>query len=202
MPRRSLVALVVAALVAVVGCSSGSDEPQAEPGASSVTAGDLTLDVFAADIVSAQEERAPLPDSSRRAVLRVLQRTFDATVVAPLTEGRGGDLAELFTADAAARASGPDRGALFDEGFAPLEELVGTRTGVALTALAGDGGAPAIVVAKVDWDVRDAEDAVRVRRVGELTLEPVFGTWFVSAYTLLVSRTAGGDTTTTTASTP
>lgn len=201
MPRRSLAALLVA-LLALAGCSSDSDEPQAKPGASSTSAGDLDLDVFAAEVVSAQHERQQLPAAARRQALRVLQRTFDATVVEPLTTGKGGDLAQLFTADANARATGPDRGAVFDEGFAPLDQLVGTTTSVALTGLAGDDGAPALLVAKIDWDVRDAADAVRVRRVGELTLVPAFGTWVVGAYTLLVSRTAGGETTTTTGATP
>lgn len=201
MPRRSPV-LLLAALLVLAGCSSGSDEPRAKPGASSISAGDLDLDVFAAEVVSPHQERQQLPAASRRQALRVLQRTFDATVVDPLTKGRGGDLAELFTADAAARATGADRPAMFDEGFAPVEELIGTSTSVALTALAGDDGAPAMLVAKLDWDVRSVDDAVRVRRVGELTLLPVFGTWLVGAYTVLVSRTAGGETTTTTAATP
>jgi hypothetical protein len=200
-PRRSLAALLVA-LCALAGCSSGSDEPRAKPGVTGVRAGDLTLDVFAAEVVSPQRERAELAPALRRQALRVLQRTFDATVVDPLTTGRGGDLSKLFTADAAARASGPDRGAVFDEGFAPLEQLVGSRTSVALTGLAGDDGAPAMLVARIDWDVRDAADAVQVHRVGELTLVPAFGTWVVGAYTMLVNRTAGGETTTTTAATP
>lgn len=201
MPRRYL-ALLLAALLALAGCSSGSDEPRAEPAASSTSAGDLDLDVFAAEVVSAQQDRRPLPAPARRQALRVLQRIFDATVVDPLTTGTGGDVTQLFTADAAARATGPDRGAVFDEGFAPIDHLVGRTTSVALAGLAGDDGAPVMLVAEIDWDVRDAADAVRVRHVGELTLVPAFGTWVVGAYTLLVSRTAGGRTTTTTAASP
>ena len=201
MPRRSLAALLVALLV-LAGCSSDSDEPQAKPGASSTSAGDLDLDAVESSLVSASKERSPLPDVARREALRVLQETFDATVVRPLTKGAPGDLRLLFTPDAAARITGPDRAAMFDEGFPPVADLVGSRTHVSLTGLAGDDGAPALLVANIDWEVRALDDSVRVQRFGELTLTPIFGTWVVSAYSVLVNRTAGGETTTTTAATP
>lgn len=152
--------------------------------------GDLVLDLAGADVVSRDRDRRPLGEPAAAAALRTVQRAFDATVVRPLTSGRAGDVSTFFTADAAARATGPDRGSVFDEGFRPVK-LVGTKTDVLLTGLDGGDGRVALLVAKVDWDVRAADRSLRVRRVGELTLVPAFGTWVVSAYTLLVNRTGG-----------
>jgi hypothetical protein len=69
---------------------------------------------------------------------------------------------------------------------------------VRLTALDGGSG-PTLIVAKINWDLRSANGQVRIQRVGELTLVPVYGTWVVGAYSVVTNRTIGGATTTTTA---
>ena len=201
--RQSLAVALVAGLAAA-GCSSGSDEPQARPGVSQqrAEAGALDLDVTAAEVVSPHQAKGPLDGPTREAVLATLQKTFDATVVGPLRDGDAGSLRSLFTDDAAERATGPDRAAVFDDIAGPVDELVVDKANVRLTGLHGDKAEAALVVAKIDWDVRSADGSVRVRRIGELSLIPVFGTWLVGAYSVITSRTADGDTTTTTAATP
>ncbi|MCU1485989.1 MAG: hypothetical protein JWN67_2735 [Actinomycetia bacterium] len=193
-----MAAALLLVLVAGACSSSGKDEPQARPGVTGgqVVEGDLTLDTVAWDEVSPRKAVGPLDDVDRASVMKTLQATFDATVVRPLTTGTAGAIDALFTADAAARAAGPDRVALFDEGLPRVKDLEATRANVRLTAL-DNGNGPALVVAKVDWDVRG--DGVHVQRIGELSLVPVLGVWMVGAYTVITTRTAGGSTTTTTA---
>jgi hypothetical protein len=180
------------------GCSSGKKEPQAKPGLTEQHAvkGDLQLDTVAWDEVSPSKATGPLDDASRAGAMKVLQGTFDATVVAPITTGKAGAIARYFTGDALQHATGVDRAALFDEGLPRTKDLEATKANVRLTALDGGDG-PGLIVAKVDWDVRG--DGVRVQRVGELSLIPVLGTWLVGAYSVITTRTAGGSTTTTTA---
>jgi hypothetical protein len=161
-----------------------------------VVTGDLRLDAVAWDEVSPRKAFGPLDDVDRVAAMRTLQATFDATVVRPLTTGRAGAIDATFTADAAARATGQDRAALFDEGLPKVKDLEATKADVRLTALDGGDG-PKLIVAKVNWDVRGA--GVHVQRIGELSMVPAFGTWLVAAYTIITTRTAGGSTTTTTA---
>jgi hypothetical protein len=200
--RRSVIAALVLCLLASA-CSSAKKQAQSKPGVTeqhaAATGGDLALDVVAWDEVSSARATRPLDDVNRAAAMKTLQRTFDATVVRPVTTGKAGSIEKVFTADAAARADGQDRAALFDEGLPRVRDLFGDKANVRLTALAGDDGTPALIVAKIDWDVRSGDGKVRVRRIGELSMTPVLGTWLVGAYTVLASRTVGGTTTTTTA---
>jgi hypothetical protein len=201
--RRSLAALAVALLVAT-GCSSDPPKSSTPPGVDGVRAakGDLILDVVGDDLVSPVRATEPLPASDRKVLEKQLQKAFDATVALPLVKGHAGTIKTVFSPDAAGRAFGPDRAAMFDEGFTRVRKLEGTRTDVRLTGLAADDGALRTVVAKFDWDVRSRADGIRIHRVGELTLVPVFGTWVVTAYSVIVDRTLGGATTSTTAVAP
>ncbi|MCU1374087.1 MAG: hypothetical protein JWO68_1373 [Actinomycetia bacterium] len=188
--------------LAAGACSSGKkEESQPRPGVTTppINRGDLKLDVVAWDQVSPAKKFGPLDDPNRASATRALQQAFDATVVDPLTKGKAGSIDRVFTGDAAARAAGQDRAALYDEGLPRVRRLVADKLNVRLTALAGTDGKPALVVAKIDWDVASADGKVRVKRIGELSMVPVFGTWLVGAYTVLTSRTVGGSTTTTTA---
>jgi hypothetical protein len=195
--RTAVAAAVLIGLVAG-GCSSGKKEPQAKPGITEqhVVKGDLTLDTVAWDEVSPRKATGPLDDANRASAMKVLQGTFDATVVDPITTGKAGSIRRFFTGDALEHATGPDRAALFDEGLPKAKDLEATKVNVRLTAL-DSGNGPGLIVAKIDWDVRG--DGVRVQRVGELSMIPVFGTWLVGAYSVITTRTAGGSTTTTTA---
>lgn len=198
--------MTLAAVLALVGagCSSGDDGAGTRPGVSeqhAVRSG-VQLHVVGADEVSPHKAFGPLEGGTAAAATAVVQRTFDATVARPLTGGRPGSLDKVFSPDAAARATGPDRAALFDENLPDVGRMVADKADVRLTGLDGVDGRPAMVVARIDWDVRSGDRSVRVQRVGELTLVPVFGTWLVNAYTVFTNRIVGSATTTTTAATP
>lgn len=195
---RAVVAALVVGLVA--GACSSDKEPKAKPGVTEQhqVLGDLDLDTVAWDEVSPRKAFGPLDDATRDAAMKTLQATFDATVVAPIRTGKAGSIDKAFTADAVAHAAGPDRATIYDEGLPRVKQLVADKANVRLTALDGGAG-PALVVAKIDWDVRSADRSVRVQHIGELSMIPVFGTWVVGAYTVLTTRTVGGVTTTTTA---
>lgn len=201
MPFRRFLSsvLLAASLLGGVACSSGDAEPEARPRRGRPAG--LQLTTVAADVVGPQRGREPLDTEVRNATMRVLQATFDATVVDAMRGTRTRPIAvrRLFTDDAAARATGPDRPALFDEDLPPIERLVAERRNVRLTGLAGDDGEPALVVAKIDWEVRSGNGGVRVRRAGELSLVPAEDRWVIGAYTVITTRTVAGATTTTTA---
>lgn len=196
--RRAVVAALVCSLL--LGACSSDKEPKAKPGITEQheVKGDLELDVVAWDEVSPRKATGPLDDVTRAAAMKSLQATFDATLVAPLRTGKAGSIDKAFTADAVAHAAGVDRAAIYDEGLPRVKHPVADKANVRLTALDGGAG-PALVVAKIDWDVRSPDGSVRVRRIGELSMIPVLGTWLVGAYTVITTRTVGGSTTTTTA---
>lgn len=199
--RRPLAAALASLLLTAGACSSGDDEPRARPGISQQRAEvtDIELAVTGADLVSPHQDLAPLDEPVRSAVVENLQQVFDATVLRPLTEGEAGSIEALFTGDAAERAAGPDRAVLFDDDLPAADRLVADRADVRLTALDGDTRTPAMVIARIDWDVHDPDGEVRVQRIGELTFVPVFGSWLVGAYSVVRTRTTGAGTTTTTA---
>lgn len=196
--------LLTVALVGLLIAGCSGDEPKAKPGIrqqrAEVPAIELVL--TAADLVSPHQVRGPLDAPTAEAALKIVQQAFDATVVGPLRDGEAGSLKSVFTENAAARAAGADRGVLFDEGLGAFDELVADRAAVAVTGMHGATPATELIVAAIDWDVRSADGSVRVKRVGELSLVPVFGTWLVVGYSILTSRTTEGETTTTTAATP
>lgn len=200
--RRSLAATLVLGLA--LGACSSDDDPQARPAVSEQHAAvePIDLDVVGTERISPHRHIEPLDAGTHAAVLEALQTTFDVTVVGPVTGQDPEPTESVFTVDAAARATGPDRAVLFDEGLPAVGVLVADKTNVRLTGLDGDDGKPALVIAKIDWDVRSDDGAVRIQRVGELSLIPVLGRWLVGAYSVITTRTTGGATTTTTAATP
>lgn len=194
--------LFVALGLVLGACSSGDGEPQGRLGDGGPPAAEpLRLAVVGTERVSPHRTLGPVGEPDRAAVLEVLQTTFDATVVEPLAGNPPASIESVFTAPAAERATGADRAALFDEGLPAVDRLVGDKTNVRLTGLEGDDASLALVVAKIDWDVRSADGSVRIQRIGELSLIPVFGSWLVGAYSVITTRTISGATTTTTAAT-
>jgi len=198
--RRTVVTALLVALVAMA-CSSGTKEPQGRPGVTGTREINLRLQVTNAELVSPHQVIGPLATPTRDAVVDVLQKLFDATMIRPLTGKPSGPVEALFTTDAAEHANGADRTVIFDEDVPEIPVAVADKRDVQLTALAGDDNAPALVVARVDWHVRNKKGTVNVWRSGELSLIPAFGTWVVGAYTLVVGRLVGGETTTTTVTT-
>ena len=196
LPRT--IALVLAVAVAAGGCSSG-DSKSDPPAVTGPRAKPLSLTVTAADLVSADKPMVTLDEGLRTAIEKKVQRVLQATVVTPLTTGKGGNINALFTNDAAARANADDRAVMFDENQPRMNRVVPDQLDMQLTALAGADGGPVLVVAKLAWRVHSPDGTLRIERQGELSFTPGFGNWLVSAYEIAVTRIAGDTSTTTTA---
>jgi hypothetical protein len=198
-PLPRTIALVFAVAIAIGACSSGDSKSHTPAGVTGTHAGELTLTVTAADLVGPNKPMTALEDPVRSLVEKDVQRVFDATVVAPLTTGKGGEIGKLFTDDAAVHANLGDRAVVFDENQPRMNRVVPEQLDMQLTGLAGGNDQPVLVVAKVAWRVHSPDGDFRVERTGELTLTPVFGKWLVSAYDIAVNRISGAKSTTTSA---
>jgi hypothetical protein len=192
----------------VTGCSDAGAE-HAGPAATTTTTAPppavgeaaAALVLTGADVVGLDRPLGPLDAGVAQQVLGAVRDVFTATVAAPMLTGRAGELAPRFTPSALAAATGPDRGVVYDEAAGRVAHLDVTKGDVRLRALEHEAGAPALVVAAIDWAVASADGAVTVHRVGDLTFVPRDDRWVVTSYALLVARTVGGATTTTTATT-
>lgn len=206
MPPKKLTALALAVLLAA-SCSSGDDaKPEAKDSAEtqseSFTKADVTLAVTRAELVSPHQAAGPLDAKTRDDVVDVVERFLLVTSAKPLTEGKAGKgFADLFTADAGARAARVDRAAIFDEGLPRFGGLKTTEASVVLTGLGGTmDPATGLVVAHFTWDIESKLHAGdRIVRTGDLSLVPDDGTWRIGAYALTVTRTIADRATTTTA---
>jgi hypothetical protein len=212
---KHLAAIAVALALAVAGCSGGGDDDtggEAGGDATSTSSTELEqasvdLEVTRADLVSPHAAKTSLDDGTRDAVRDVVQQLLLITSAGPLVEGKaGGGFADLFTADAGARAANQDRAAFFDEGVEDFGELTPVEARVGMSALAGSmDPKTALVVARYRWIV-EGEHGDRIARTGELSLVPAQSsgetTWKIGAYTIGVTRDLGGESTTTTAVSP
>jgi len=209
--RKAVAVALAVALPLVAACSSGgddakkSDKDKTETSSDSFTKAAVKLGVSKAELVSPHQALGPLDKGTTDAVVGIVQKLLLLTSAQPLSEGdaTAKGLGELFTADAGARVTGPDRKAFFDEGLPRFGGLEPVASRVTLTALAAsDNPGPALVVARYLWDVTNADrSSDRVTRTGELSLVKQDNQWKVAAYTIVVRRTVDGETTTTTATT-
>lgn len=206
-PTRSL-AIAVALALAVAGCSGGGDDDDKKGDTDTSSAEfvkpTVELAVSKAELVSPHQALGPLDEPTKQAVTDVVEDLLLITSAGPLSAGKaGGGFADLFTPDAGDRAAGVDRHVVFDEDVPLFGELHPEEATLELTGLAGSmDPATAFVVANYRWTVTSVErPGDRVARVGELQLVPDGGEWKIAAYGLIVKRTVGGKTTTTTATT-
>jgi hypothetical protein len=203
------VAAAVALALAVAACSGDDDggEDGASGGDDTATSAaefehaSVELDVTRAELVSPHAAKAALDAGTRDAVQDVVERLLLITSAGPLVEGKaGGGFADLFTADAGARAANADRAAFFDEGVEDFGELTPVEARVGMSGLVGlMDPKPKLVVARFRWIV-DGAGGDHIERTGELSLVPAGDTWKIGAYTIAVTRDLGGASTTTTAS--
>lgn len=130
------------------------------------------------------------------AIMDTASKYVDAGMIQPLKTGQPvGDVSALFDAATAAQATGPARGALFDEGFAAVSgDINATATGVGVNGLSD--GAGTFVLATVGSDltiVADTGDGeLRIHRLTELTLVPEGATWKIAGFDVLVDRQGPG----------
>jgi len=191
---------VVACCLTVAACSSSPKKPQAKPGVTGTTAVQVSLhQIGTADLVSPARGTRRLDEGTSKAVLASVQQLFDATLLDPLTKGQAGSIDRVMTNDAVQKAAGVDRAAMYDEDLPRVTRVDAPKAFVQLTGLAGDNDAPALVVAKIAWDVTGDGGTVHIVRSGELSLIPVYGTWLIGAYNVANSRVVNGTTTTSTA---
>lgn len=178
--------LVAGAFALLAACSGGGDD-DAGPTTSVPAHPPVELTITGAELVSPHQALSELSPLVAGPALETVQRTFEATVEAPLLQGEPGSLRGLFTADAEARAAGPDREMVYGTARSTADALVARTANVRLTGLAGPtGNDPIIVVAKIDWDVATADGRQRAVRQGELEMIPADdGRWQVAAYTLV-----------------
>jgi hypothetical protein len=210
-----LAAIAVVLALAVTACSGGDDDaPDADAGgddtstsSESFEQASVELEVTRADLVSPHAAKAALDAETRDAVQGVVEQLLLVTSAGPLVEGRaGGGFADLFTADAGARAANADRAAFFDEGVEDFGELTPVEARVGMSGLEGSMDTKtALVVARFRWIVA-GEHGDRIARTGELSLVPAVlpsgeVAWKIGAYTIAVTRDLDGSSTTTTATT-
>jgi hypothetical protein len=207
-PGRLLGVALVAALT-VTGCSGGGDsatkkKDDTEASSAEFTRASVRLAVSKAELVSPHQKIGPLEQNTTDDVVAVVQQLLLVTSAQPLVEGKArGTLTDLFTKDAAARATGHDRSVFFDDGLPRFGTLTPVASRVRLTGLAGtQDPSTALVIARFLWDVTSkAHPANRVTRDGELSFVKVGHEWRIGAYAITATRTVDGATTTTTAST-
>ena len=181
--------MVVAGVLVVGACSGGGGDGEAGRAPTTDAAPPIEMTVTGAELVSPHKVLSELSPLVAGPALETVQHTFEATVEAPLLDGKPGSLRGVFTTDAEATAAGPDREMVYGTVRGAADRLVARTVNVRLTALAGPAGNdPIIVVAKIDWDVAAADGSLRTVRQGELEMIPAGGgRWQVAAYTL-VSR--------------
>lgn len=203
MPLPKMTAVVLALLVLLGACSGGDEDENTaeETSSTSFERPVVALEIRNADLVSTHAARSPLPAEVTSEITDIVERLLVITSAEPLTLGDAGDVAPLFTPDAAAQAAFDDRAAIFDEGLPSFGQLEARNTSIAITALNGPMSTEAaFAVVDLQWDVRGSRNPTdRVVRTGELSLVKGEDGWKIAAYDLHVERTIGDETTTTTA---
>jgi hypothetical protein len=190
--------------VSLVACSGGGDDKKAVK--APAPAGS-TLELTAGPVqVASAGPPATLADADRDAIIATLRKYVVAATIKPLHGKPVGDLAPLFTPEAAAAvaAPGPNRATVVDEGMPKATKLVkAVAPAVPLVALSDQTGAINLVGASLVLDVNTKAKGgpVQVQRHGEIVFKRDANTWKISSYKLTVNRTGAGIETPTTSST-
>ncbi len=199
---RAPVVVVGAALaLSLAACSGGGSTAKAK--APAPAGSELTL---AAGPVQVQAAGTPgtLSDADRSAIIATLRTYVTAATIDPLHGKPVGDLSKVFTPEALAALTGPNRDAAVDDGMPKATTTVTAKNPpVTLTALSDPTGAIDLVAAPLFLDVHTKASGgpVRVLRTGEVMLQQTGGAWRIASYKLTVDRSGTGFPTPTTSST-
>ncbi len=186
------VAMCASALAACSGGSSKARSSKAAPINSSVA-----LQLTTTNVESAGPAVA-FPADVRDQAAQVVNSYVEGAVVTALRTGTSDPrFTQVFTPDAAAKATGPDRAVVTDDG---VEKTTGSidpsKATFALTALADTAGHVVLVSAALTLDLRApvAGGTLHLTRLGDLVLAPSGGAWRVAGYDLAVTRDGPGVT--------
>lgn len=198
------VALVVAVVARPDGDAPATELSRAEatvppttaegerPPATVPTAPGLDVRVSGIELVQSGAGPSELPAAVEEQVVAVVASYVQRATVDPMTSGGAADgVRELFTGGAEQRLLGDDRATLVDEDLPAAPPVVRPVADLRLTALAGPAGTVDLVTVAllVDAQGETADGrAVKVNRLGELTLAPVGGEWRIESYALSVQR--------------
>ncbi len=182
-------------VLVATGCSSGSGDtatgPKAKVGENvEVTPGAVTVASPRLD------PPVTLDDATRDQILDTVKHYVQAASIDPLRTGKAATaVAPLFTTAAAARAQGPDRAVVVDDGLPTATgEITAKAVPVPITVLADPSGALVLATAGLDLTIHSttAKGPVAIHRTGSLTLAPDAGGWKVTGFDLAVQRTGEG----------
>jgi hypothetical protein len=186
-------AIAVALAVVLGACSGGSAKAHTTKPARIESS--VALKVTTTNVESAGAAVA-FPAELRDQAAQVVNTYVEDAVVAALRTGASDpNVTQVFTPDAAAKLTGPDRAVLTDDG---VEKATGSidasKADVALTALADTSGKLLLVSAALTLDMRApvAGGTLHVTRFGDLLLAPVGSAWKVAGYDLAVTRDGPG----------
>lgn len=194
-----MLAVVLVAAVALVGCSGGGGSDQAKT--TSTTKPQTRIDIPLGN-VSADSAGAPLTLSADQSqhVIDALTTYVKGATVDPLRSGKPttADLSGVFDPTTLASATTTDRGVVLDEGLPKVTgNLTVTAQPVAVVALGDQSGNLALATAALVLDVTGATrvkgEPLHVVRQANFALQPdPSGAWKITSYDMIVSRSGAG----------
>ena len=202
---RCFFCVSIVAIVALAGCSGGSDDGGKAQGGTAEkgsigTAAALKLGAVNLEAVGAP----PAVDKKTKAALLAGAQTYvDNAVYEPLTSGKvGAKYGELFEPSIRQAATVTDAPAMTEANVGKVEEYKATSTPVAVSGLADAMGGIVYLSTNFDVNVKatTAAGPLTIARSVELTWAPTGKTWSVTAYRTAATHKLPKSTTTTTAS--
>jgi hypothetical protein len=199
--RAPFIVLISLLVVALLGCSGGSDAG-AKDGRKTNAPEGSTLDLESGGVeVETTGAPATLTDADRNAIVDTVRKYVIAATIDPFHGKPVGNLTRLFTLPAVAALNGLDRVATLDEGLPRATSTVKvTSAPMILTALSDPlGGINLVGTSLYITASANAKDGpVRVKRTGQLVLSRDGDTWKIASFKLAADRSGSGLGTTTT----
>jgi hypothetical protein len=201
----TVLAVVLVAGVVIASCSGGGGDDQAK--STSTTKAGTTIEIPLGD-VTADSAGAPVTVSTDQSqhVLDAVTTYVKGATVQPLQSGKPAtaDFGAVFDPTTLATATSADRAVVLDEG---LPKVTGNLTvkaqPVNITGLGDQSGNLTLATASLLLDVTGVTqvkgEPLHLARQASFVLQPdASGTWKITAYDMIVSRSGAGLTPTTT----